>query len=111
MRALSLALLFVFGLVAAAAAEDYTMANRPKVTFKGGTIHQSPYPQNSRQASVWNSDACWRDCTATCNAKMAGCMSANTSDACRPYLDACDRTCQRDCRGWWGGPFLGVVDW
>ena len=63
MKALAAVLLLVLGLAASAAAGDYTLENRPEVVFKGGIVHQTPYPQGRRAASVWNSDACWRDCT------------------------------------------------
>jgi hypothetical protein len=111
MKVLSVVLLFVLGVVAQAIAGDYDMADRPVVVFKGGIVHQSPYPQSKRAASVLASDACWRDCTSSCNWKMDYCVSSNDPDTCRPHLDACDRACQRDCRGTSGGPFLGFVDW
>ena len=110
MKVLCVVLLFVLGLVAQAAAGDYTPENRPEVIFKGGIVHQTPYPQSKRAASVWASDACWRDCTSTCNWKMEYCVGSNNADACRPHLDACDRSCQRSCRGLSAGPLLGFFD-
>ena len=110
MKVLSVVLLFVLGLAAPAAAGQYKPENRPEVVFKGGIVHQTPYPQSRRAASVWASDACWRDCTNTCNWKMEYCVSSNDADACRPNLDACDRSCQRSCRGLSGGPLLGFFD-
>ena len=66
---------------------------------KGGIVHVSPYPQSKRAASVWASDACWRDCTAELHLEDGIPASARPSaDACRPHLDACDRACQRSCR-------------
>ena len=59
----------VTALVAAGApanAGEYSLANRPEVTFKDGPAHVSPYPQSRRAASVWQSDACWRDCKSAC---------------------------------------------
>ena len=110
MKVLSVVLLFLLGLVAPAAAGDYKMENRPEVVFKGGIVHQSPYPQSKRAASVWASDACWSDCKATCNWKMEYCVRSNDADSCRPHLDACDRSCQRSCRGFSAGPLLGFFD-
>jgi hypothetical protein len=101
----------VVALAASAAAGDYTLENRPEVVFKGGVIHQTPYPQGARAASVWKSDACWRDCKSACTWKMEYCVGAADPDACRPHLDACDRSCQRSCRGFSAGPLLGFVDW
>jgi hypothetical protein len=111
MKVLSVVLLFVVGAIACASASDYSMDNRPVVVFKGGITHQSPYPQGRRNASVVASDACWADCKTTCNFKMTDCMAGTDPDLCRPHLDACDRSCQRNCRGISGGPFLGFVDW
>jgi hypothetical protein len=110
MKVLSVVLLFVLGLVAQAAAGGYKLENRPEVVFKGGIVHQTPYPQSKRAASVWASDACWRDCKATCTWKMEYCVGSNNADACRPHLDACDRSCQRSCRGLSAGPLLGFFD-
>jgi hypothetical protein len=110
MKTLSLVILFALGLVAQAAAGDYTLENRPKVIFKGGIVHQTPYPQGRRSTSVWVSDACWRDCSASCTWKMETCVRSGNADTCRPSLDACDRSCQRECRGPWSGPLLGFLD-
>jgi hypothetical protein len=110
MKALSVVLLFILGLAAPAAAGQYKLENRPEVVFKGGIVHQSPYPQSKRAASVWASDACWRDCKTSCTWKMEYCVGSNDPDACRPHLDACDRSCQRSCRGLSAGPLFGFFD-
>ena len=70
-----------------------------------------PTPGRRRAASVWNSGACWRDCRSNCTWKMEYCVGSADADACRPHLDACDRSCQRSCRGFSAGPLLGFVDW
>ena len=110
MKALTAVLLLISALAAPAVAGDYTMNNRPEVIFKGGIVHQTPYPQGKRAASVWVSDACWRDCKSSCTWKMEYCVRASDPDLCRPGLDACDRSCQRTCRGFSGGPLLGFID-
>jgi hypothetical protein len=110
MKALAATLLLTVGLLAPAGAGDYRLENRPEVSFNGGPVHISPYPMGKRAGSVWAADACWRDCTASCNWNMAACIEATDADACRPHLDACDHACQRDCRSR-GGPLLGFVDW
>jgi hypothetical protein len=111
MKVLLTVILFVLGLAAQAAAGDYTLENRPEVVFKGGISHQTPYPQGKRSTSVWVSDACWRDCSASCTWRMETCVrGSGDADACRPHLDACDRSCQRGCRGPWSGPLLGFLD-
>jgi hypothetical protein len=113
MKALVALLLLVGGLVIPALAGEIGMENRPLVTFPGPhgrIVHQSPYPQSSRAASVWNSDACWKECKASCTWKMEYCVRSSSADECRPYLDGCDRTCQRSCRGPWSGPLLGFMD-
>ena len=111
MKPLATLLLLIASLIAPAAASDYTLENRPEVSFKGGPVHVSPYPQSKRSASVWGNDACWQDCKSSCSWKMEYCVRAMDADACRPHLDACDRSCQRSCRGFSAGPLLGFVDW
>jgi len=113
MKALTALLLLITGMVAPAAAGDYSLANRPAVVFPGphgGIVHISPYPAGKRAAAIWASDACWRDCASSCAWKMEQCVLATDADACLPQLDACDRSCQRSCRTR-GGPLLGFIDW
>lgn len=110
MKSFVASLLLIAGLVAPAAADDYSLANRPVVVFPGGAVHVSPYPASRRAAAIWASDACWRDCKTDCTWRMAACVGAIDADACRPHLDACDRACQRSCRTE-GGPLLGFIDW
>lgn len=104
------ALVLLLGLAASAAADDYRLEHRPEVSFKNGPVHVSPYPQSGRSMTVWNRDACWSSCTADCKWRMTGCVSSADPDACRPHLDACDRSCQRSCRSFWQGPLLGFID-
>ena len=111
MKTLAALLLLILGLVAPAAAGGYTMENRPEVVFKGGVVHQSPYPQSRRAAAVWANDACWRECKASCTWKMEYCVRSSDADACRPELDACDRSCQRSCRSFSARPVLDFFDW
>jgi hypothetical protein len=114
MKTLAALLLLVFGLIAPATAGEYSLANRPEVSFKGGPTHVSPYPQSKRAAAVWAADTCWNDCKSSCAWKMEACVSSTDADACRPQLDACDRSCQRSCRSWssgpLGGPLQGLAD-
>jgi hypothetical protein len=109
MKVLVALVLFV-GLVAPAAADDYLLEHRPHISFKNGPVHVTPYPQSGRSMTVWNRIACWNDCKTDCNARMAGCVGSADPDACRPHLDACDRSCQRSCRSFWQGPLLGFID-
>ena len=112
MRTLAALFVLIAGLIAPATAGDYKLENRPEIVFpgpKGGVVHISPYPAGKRAASIWLSDACWRDCSRDCTWKMEYCVRATPADACRPHLDACDRSCQRSCRTR-GGPLLGFID-
>jgi len=109
--ALTALALSLSGFIAPASAGDYSLENRPQLVFKGGIAHVSPYPMSRRSASVWGSDACWRDCSASCAWAMESCVRAEGSDACVPRLDACDRACQRSCRDPASGPLLGFIDW
>ena len=111
MKVLSVVLLFLFGAVACAAAGDYSMDNRPVVVFKGGIVHQSPYPQGRRQPRSGPPTPAGATARPTCNWKMDDCIGRHRPGPCRPHLDACDRSCQRNCRGISGGPLLGFVDW
>src|SRR4051812_44959137 len=100
MRALLSALLFVFGSLTATAGE-YSLANRVPVVFPGphgGIAHVSPFPMSKRVASVWASDACWRDCSAQGGWRMDTCLAVDNQDRCRAKLDAEDRACLRQCR-------------
>jgi hypothetical protein len=110
-KTLAALMVLVLGLAAPASAGGYTMENRPAVVFKGGIVHQSPYPQSKRSAAIWANDACWRDCKTSCTWKMEACVSSSDPDACRPHLDACDRSCQRSCRSFSARPLLDFVDW
>ena len=88
------------------------MDNRPVVVFKGGIVHQSPYPQGRAPGLGVG----LRRLLARLQGDLHlenGRLHAlgNDPDPCRPQLDACDRSCQRDCRGLSGGPLLGFVDW
>jgi hypothetical protein len=107
----------LLALVAPALAGDYSWERRPQVVFPGpqrGIVHVSPYPASKRTAAVWASDACWRDCNASCTWTFEACVSRTDADLCRPYLDSCDRACQRACRTTSGpllGPLVGLFDW
>jgi hypothetical protein len=115
MRLLAVMTLLMAGLIGSATANDYSLANRPELVFpgpKGGTVRVSPYPMSKRAASVWISDACWRDCEGQCAWSNEACLLGLRlgNEVCRPKLDACSRACQRTCRAR-GGPLLGFIDW
>lgn len=112
MRVVVAIALLLVGLVAQAAAGEYSLANRPEVVFpgpKGGIVHISPYPAGKRAAAVWASDACWRDCKTSCTWKMEYCLKGSDADTCRPHLDACDLACVSSCRTR-GGPFVRLFE-
>ena len=69
-----LVILFAMILSGSAVAGEYSLENRPDVVFKGGIAHKTPYPQSRRSTSIWVSDACWRDCSASCTWKMEACV-------------------------------------
>jgi hypothetical protein len=113
MKVLLAFLLLISGMVAPSAASEYTPENRPVLVFPGphgGVAHQSPYPQSPRSASVWNNDACWKDCQASRAASLSACIQSGGSDGCRPQADASDRTCQRSCRSFFARPALDFLD-
>jgi hypothetical protein len=111
MKILAALLLLLAGLLAPAAAGDYSAPHQ--VVFpgpKGGIVHTNPYPTSKRAAAVWAADGCWRTCSSSCAWKLETCVTSTDADICRPALDACDRSCQRSCR-LRGGPLLGFFDW
>ena len=64
-----------------------------------------PFTRSARAQAVWDSDACWRECGATCAWDLNACLYKDTQGRCLVYTDACDRYCQRTCRKQ-AGPFL-----
>jgi hypothetical protein len=115
-----LAMLLTLALAAPAAAFDrlfdhneYKLKNRPDVIFlpgpRGGSVHVSPFPMSKRAASIWKSDACFRDCTGQCTFGYTDCIRSVGEDRCRPQMDTCARTCQAECRRR-GGPVLELTD-
>jgi hypothetical protein len=111
-KVLAALMLLFAGLVLPAAADDYSYANRPLVAFphpRGDVIHVSPFPMSKRAAAVWAADSCWRECTTLCGQRMTACVNFRDADACRPHLQACDLTCQKQCRTR-GGPALNITN-
>jgi hypothetical protein len=68
-----------------------------------------PFPRSTRAQAVWGEGACWRDCQRTCTWGLAGCLTIDAQGRCLKYTDACDRSCQRQCRVR-GGPYLTIGD-
>ena len=120
-KTLAAALLVLAGLCGAVQADpfglitfrSYKLENRPVVVFppppRADGVHVSPYPMSKRAASVWTSDYCWRACTGEASWRFEACIGAHGPEACRPALDADDRTCLRTCRTR-GGPMLNLAD-
>ena len=77
--------------------------------YDRGTTSLLPFPRSERAEAVWTEGACWRDCQKTCTWGLAGCLKVDGQGRCLSYTDACDRTCQRECRVR-GGPFLSLGD-
>jgi hypothetical protein len=67
-----------------------------------------PFPRSARAQAVWDEGACWRDCQVTCTSGLAGCLSFDSQGRCLQATDACDRSCQRQCRVR-GGPYLAPL--
>ena len=65
------------------------------------------FPRSERAQSVWASDACWRQCGSYCTWGEAGCLLRDAQGQCLKLTDACDRSCQRQCRTY-GGPLLSI---
>ena len=89
---------------------EYSLDHRPDIIFpgpNGGKPRISPFPMGKRAASVWKSDACWRDCTSQCSWAFVACMRDTGEEECRPLNDRCARDCQAHCRTR-GGPYVPV---
>ncbi len=67
-----------------------------------------PFPRSARAAAVWGEGACWRDCQRTCTWGLTGCLAVDSQGRCLKTTDACDRSCQRDCRVS-GGPYVNPL--
>ena len=67
-----------------------------------------PFPRSARAAAVWGEGACWRDCQRSCTWGLTGCLAVDSQGRCLKATDACDRSCQRDCRVE-GGPYVGPL--
>ena len=64
-----------------------------------------PFPRSKRAESVWASGACWSGCGSHCTWGLAACVTVDAQGHCLKWADACDRSCQRECRTR-GGPLL-----
>jgi hypothetical protein len=67
-----------------------------------------PFSHSVRSQLVWDSGACWSECGSYCAWAMNGCLYEDTQGRCLATTDACDRYCQRNCRSYYGGPFLPI---
>ena len=74
-----------------------------------GHGHALPFPRSARAASVWGEGTCWNACQASCTWGLTGCLAVDSQGRCLKATDACDRSCQRDCRVE-GGPYLPISD-
>jgi hypothetical protein len=64
-----------------------------------------PFPRGDRAQSVWSSGGCWSECGSYCAWGAADCLTRAPQGHCLKLTDACDRSCQRQCRSS-GGPLL-----
>jgi hypothetical protein len=107
MKYLVVLLAVLFGGISVPAIGPATAADlgamRPAVSH--GYVSGLPFPRGPRAAAVWGEGACWRDCQAQCTWGLTGCLSVDSQGRCVKYTDACDRSCQRDCRTR-GGPYV-----
>jgi hypothetical protein len=105
MKALLIALIAIIATPALADGLSVKSTRAVPGAVQGPDLHISPYPQSKRSAAVWAGTNCWNDCQTNCGAQFSMCNTSYGPDACRPALDACDRSCQRTCRIK-GGPLL-----
>jgi len=67
-----------------------------------------PFPHGERAEAVWASRACWSDCGSHCTWGIAACLNHDAQGHCLKLGDACDRSCQRQCRTQ-GGPLVSDI--
>jgi hypothetical protein len=99
----------VAGSALPAAAADVSRPAAMQPALEAGSF--LPFPRGERASRVWDARACWSACQTVCTANEAACLKAATEPQadCVARTDACDRSCQRDCRSG-AGPLL-PVDW
>lgn len=69
---------------------------------------EPPFSRSADVQRVWDNGACWSQCGAVCVWSQAECLKSGAGQqSCIERSSACDRSCQRQCRGW-AGPFLPV---
>ncbi len=68
-----------------------------------------PFPRSARATAVWGESACWRGCQGSCTWGLSACLAVDAQGRCLKYTNACDRSCQRDCRTQ-GGPYVAIGD-
>jgi hypothetical protein len=101
--ALSLVLgfLVVAGACQTAAADD----DRPLIWRYNSHSPELPFSRTERAQSVWAGGACWSECGSHCTWGLAACLQQDAQGKCILLGDACDRYCQRECRGF-AGPLI-----
>jgi hypothetical protein len=66
-------------------------------------------PRSPEAAMLRASDTCWRGCEQQCGWRFQACLRVDGQGTCIAQTDACDRTCQSQCR-LYGGPLLPIMD-
>lgn len=89
-------------------AQPPVVGPHPPIWRFNGPPQEPPFTPSPRAQAVWEKGACWSECGAYCAWAMDGCIRRDTQGICLAYTDACDRYCQRSCRGWASGPFLPI---
>jgi hypothetical protein len=73
-------------------------------------VYDLRVPQRSPGAAMLRaSDTCWRGCEQQCGWRFQACLRVDGQGTCIAQTDACDRTCQSQCR-LYGGPLLPIMD-
>jgi len=106
MKPLVIALLLPLGVIAWPAGAP--VAAGEAAIWRYNRHSQEPaFPLSERAQSVWASGTCWSDCGSHCTWGLASCLQTDAQGHCLKLADACDRYCQRACRGG-GGPLLPI---
>jgi hypothetical protein len=97
---LLLGVVVVAGTLQPAAADD-----RPAIWRYNTPSPDLPFSRSERAQSVWAGGACWSECGSHCTWGLAACLQQDAQGKCLLLGDACDRYCQRECRGF-AGPLI-----
>jgi hypothetical protein len=113
MKAIFLSLILALATLLPASAADVAVSHRAYRQAHRAVPPRLPLALRTlskRSASVMASTSCWRGCTALCGADFQACLRFDVLVGCLDDNNACELTCQRQCRPL-GGPLVDWIDY